>query len=212
MDDVKIWQLIHTERASMADTLASLPSTDWAKPSLCGDWSVHVTAGHILAGAEQTKGHFMKGMITTGFRFNHLMDRDAHRLGTLPPAEIIARLRARTATTNRPPAPVVTMLGEIVVHSEDIRGAVGQQRTVNADAIVACLEMYKQANFPLGTKKRIDGLRLVAVDVDWTHGNGPEVSGPGLSMLMAMTGRHQGLDALSGDGVATLRTRMVSAS
>ena len=212
MDDVKIWQLIHTERASMADTLASLPGTDWAKPSLCGDWSVHVTAGHILAGAEQTKGHFMKGMITTGFRFNHLMDREAHRMGALPPAEIISRLRARTTTTNRPPAPVVTMLGEIVVHSQDIRGAVGQHAVVDRDAIVACLEMYKEANFPLGTKKRIEGLRLVADDVDWTHGNGPEVSGPGLSMLMAVTGRRQGLDALTGDGVATLRTRMHRAS
>ena len=212
MDDVKIWQLIHTERASMADTLASLPSTDWAKPSLCGDWSVHVTAGHILAGAEQTKGHFMKGMVTTGFRFNHLMDREAHRMGALPPADIISRLQARTTTTNRPPAPVVTMLGEIVVHSEDIRGAVGQRAMVDRDAIVACLEMYKDANFPLGTKKRIEGLRLVADDVDWTHGNGPEVSGPGLSMLMAMTGRPQGLDALTGDGVATLRTRMLRAS
>jgi len=33
---------------------------------------------------------------------------------------------------------------------------------VDRDAIVACLEMYKEANFPLGTKKRIEGLRLVA--------------------------------------------------
>jgi uncharacterized protein (TIGR03083 family) len=208
MDDVKTWQLIHAERAAVADTLHSLSSSDWAKPSLCGDWSIQITAGHILAGAEQTKGHFMKGMVTSGFRFNALMDREAHRMGSLPPAEIVSRLRARTTTTNRPPAPVVTMLGEVVVHSEDIRGAVGQTGTKNPEALVACLEMYKAANFPLGTKKRIDGLRLVANDLDWTNGTGDEVSGPGLSILMAMTGRAKALDSLTGDGLTTLRSRM----
>jgi hypothetical protein len=36
---------------------------------------------------------------------------------------------------------------------------------------------------------------------------GPEVSGPTLSLVMAMTGRKQADDELAGDGVATLRSR-----
>jgi hypothetical protein len=68
--------------------------------------------------------------------------------------------------------------------------------------------MFSGANFPVGTKKRISGLRLVATDVAWTHGAGAEVSGPGISLLMAMTGRRAGLEGLSGDGLATLRNRM----
>jgi hypothetical protein len=59
----------------------------------------------------------------------------------------------------------------------------------------------------LGTKNRISGLRLHASDADWSHGSGPEVSGPMLSLLMAMTGRKPVLQDLSGDGVATLRER-----
>ncbi len=39
---------------------------------------------------------------------------------TASPDALVRRLRARTTTTNRPPAPVVAMLGEIVVHGEDI--------------------------------------------------------------------------------------------
>jgi len=73
--------------------------------------------------------------------------------------------------------------------------------------LIACLEMYKNASFPVGTKKRIDGLRLVATDVDWSHGTGPEVTGPAMSMVMAMTGRAAGLDELGGEGLATLRRR-----
>jgi uncharacterized protein (TIGR03083 family) len=102
------------------------------------------------------------------------------------------------------------MLGEIVVHSDDIRRPLGLDSNTSRDALVACLDMYKTASFPVGTKKRIEGLRLVATDVDWSHGTGPEVTGPAMPMLMAMTGRTPGLDGLVGEGLATLRRRMTS--
>jgi uncharacterized protein (TIGR03083 family) len=208
MDDTKVWELIHWERAVMADTLAALTPTQWAEPSLCAGWSVHVMAGHILAAAEQTPANFMKGMVANGFRFNTMMDRNARRLGALSPTEIIERLRARTTTTNRPPAPVMAMLGEIVVHGEDVRRPLGLDNDTSGEAVAACLEMYTRASFPVGGKKRIGGLRLVASDVDWSHGAGPEVSGSGLSLLLAMTGRPAGLADLAGKGVTSLSGRM----
>jgi hypothetical protein len=51
-------------------------------------------------------------------------------------------------------------------------------------------------------------LRLVATDVDWSHGEGPEVSGPAVSLLLVMTGRAAGADGLDGAGVDTLRARV----
>jgi uncharacterized protein (TIGR03083 family) len=153
----------------------------------------------------------MKGMAGSGFRFNTMIDRDARRLGVLAAPEIIERLRARTSTTNGPPAPVMTMLGEIVVHTGDILYPLGQAREMSPEAVIASLDMYKTTGFPVGTKKRIDGLRLVATDADWSHGAGAEVTGPALPLLLAMTGRTAALDALSGAGVATLRSRMPAA-
>jgi uncharacterized protein (TIGR03083 family) len=208
VDDTKTWTLIHAERAAMSDTLTSLTPTQWAEPSLCGGWSVQAAAGHILVGAEQTPGKFMKGMATNGFRFNTMMDRGARRTGALPPTEIVRRLQATTSTTNRPPAPVMTMLGEIVVHGEDIRRPLGLEYQPAAESMAACLEMYSKSSFPLGAKKRIAGLRIVASDADWSHGAGPEVSGPGLSLLLAICGRPAGLEGLSGEGLLTLRGRM----
>ena len=202
------WVLIHKERAAMADTLAALTPSQWAEASLVSGWSVQVTAAHIVNGAEQTPGHFMQRMAANGFRFNRAMDRDARRTGAVAPTEIIERLRARTTTTNHPPAPVVAMLGEIVVHAEDIRRPLGLESDTSSDAVAACLEMYSKSSFPVGGKKRIDGLRLVADDIDWSHGTGPEVTGPGLSRVMAMTGRPAGLDRLTGDGLATFRSRV----
>jgi len=208
MDDVTTWKLIHNERAAMADTLAELTPEQWATPSLCGTWPVQVAAGHIVVGAEQSASKFMTGMLTSGFRFNAMVDRDANRAGADAPAQIIDRLRARLTTTNHPPAPIVTMLGEVVVHGLDIRRPLGLPSKVDPDAMVACLEMYKVANFPVGTKKRIAGLSLKPSDVDWSYGDGPEVSGPADALILAMTGRRAGLDDLAGEGLATLRSRM----
>lgn len=211
MDDATTWKMIHKERAAMADTLTTLSAAQWAQPSLCGGWSVRETAAHIVLGAEQTTPHFLGRMAANGFRFNTMMDRDARRTGALAPDELIARLRARVTTTNKPPAPALTMLGEVVVHSDDIRRPLGLQNDSSPDVLIACLEMYKNASFPVGTKKRIDGLRLVATDVEWSHGTGPEVTGRAMPMVMAMTGRAAGLDELGGEGLAALRGRMVSA-
>ena len=120
MDDTTTWKLIHKERAATADTLTTLTAAQWAQPSLCGGRSVRETAAHIVLGAEQTTPHFMARMAANGFRFNTMMNRDARRTGVLAPDELIARLRDRVTTTNKPPAPAMTMLGEVVVHSDDI--------------------------------------------------------------------------------------------
>jgi uncharacterized protein (TIGR03083 family) len=208
MDDTTTWRLIHGERATAADILAALTPGQCAEPSLCAGWTVQMTAGHILQAAEQTTGSFMRGMAVSGFRFNTMMDRQARRIGELPMPEIVERLRARTTTTNRPPAPVSAMLGEVVTHTEDICRPLGIAHEASADALVACMEMYKTATFPVGAKKRIAGLRVSATDVDWSYGDGPEVSGPALSLIMAMTGRPAGLSGLEGPGLSTLESRL----
>jgi uncharacterized protein (TIGR03083 family) len=118
----------------------------------------------------------------------------------------------RTTTTNGPPAPAMAMLGEAVVHGEDILRPIGVARAPAEAAVNACLQMYVGASFPVGGKKRIKGLRLVATDIGWAHGTGPEVSGPALSLMLAMTGRATGLDDLSGDGAALIGQRMTASA
>lgn len=192
----------------MVGTLAGLDTGQWSQPSLCNGWSVQIAAAHIVNGAEQTKARFVGRMAANGFRFNTMIDHDARATGASPPDQIVARLRATTTTTNHPPAPVAAMLGEVVVHGEDIRRPLGLPHQPHPEAISACLGMFAAANFPVGGKKRIAGLRLVADDVGWSQGTGAEVSGPGLALLLAMTGRVAGLDGLEGEGVATLRNRL----
>jgi uncharacterized protein (TIGR03083 family) len=202
-----VWGHIHSQRAFLADTLAGLSADAWATPSLCTGWSVQETAGHILAAAEQTPANFYKELIAARFRFDVFTDRAARRLGALERSVLVDRLRARTTTTNHPPAPVMAMLGEVVVHGQDIRRPLGLSHDVPEEALVAVADSYKRTNLLLGAKRRIAGLRLRASDADWTAGDGPEVTGPLVSLVMAMVGRQVALGDLCGEGVATLGTR-----
>lgn len=199
------WTHIHAERAAMADTWTGLSAEQWASSSWCEGWSVQDAAGHIIAAAEPF--NFYKEMTAAGFRFNVFADRAAKRLGTLSPQELVARLRARTATTNHPPAPVIAMLGEIVVHGEDIRRPLGLQHPYAEAALVAVANNYKKTNLLIGSKRRIAGLRLRATDCRWAHGEGPDASGPLASLILAMAGRKGSHRDLVGEGLPILDAR-----
>jgi uncharacterized protein (TIGR03083 family) len=207
MKSGETWKHIHSERAQMAETWATLSPRQWAAQSWCQGWSVQDTAGHVLAAAEQTPVNFYKEMAAAGFRFNVFTDRGARRLSSIGPDELVRRLRARTSTTNHPPAPVLAMLGEIVVHGEDIRRPLGLKHRPPEAALVALADSWKNSNLLIGAKRRITGLRLRATDTAWEHGEGPEVSGPLLSLILAMTGRTAVHPDLSGAGVTELATR-----
>jgi len=207
MKAAETWQYIHSERTTMGQTLASLSADQWATPSWCQGWSVQETAGHILAAAEQTPFHFYKDLAAAGFKFDVFTDRDAKRLAAVGPEELVRRLRARTTTTNHPPAPVLAMLGEIIVHGEDIRRPLGLSHDPPLPAVEAVADSWKRSNLLIGSKRRIAGLRLRATDTEWTHGEGPEVSGPMLSLVLAMSGRKGSHGDLRGDGVEVLATR-----
>jgi uncharacterized protein (TIGR03083 family) len=207
MSTRQTWTYIHAERAAMADTWTGLSADQWTTSSWCQGWSVQDTAGHILAAAEQTPFNFYKEMAAAGFRFNVFADRAAKRLGTLSAPELVDRLRARTATTNHPPAPVIAMLGEIVVHGEDIRRPLGLRHRYAEGALVAVADNYKKTNLLIGSKRRITGLRLRATDCDWAHGEGPEVNGPLASLILAMAGRTGAHHDLEGDGLPILQAR-----
>jgi len=207
MKPEQTWNYIHAERAEMVGTWAALSAGQWATASWCEGWSVQDVAGHVLAAAEQTPVNFYKELALAGFRFNVFADRGAKRLATVGPAQLVSRLQARTASTNHPPAPVMAMLGEIIVHGEDIRRPLGLSHESPEGALVALADSWKNSNLLIGAKRRTAGLRLRATDVDWAHGDGPEVAGPLISLVLAMTGRKGAHPDLTGEGLATLANR-----
>ena len=201
------WPLIHTEREALIADLGTLTDDQWATRSLCADWTVRDVLGHMISTAKMTPPKFFVSMAAAGFRFNNMNAKGVSSEATANPADGLANLRSHLKDTTHPPGPVEAMLGEAVIHPADIRTPLGLAHEYPEEALIRVADFYKGSNLILGTKRRIEGLSLRATDSAWSHGSGPEVSGPMLPLLLAMTGRKAALDELSGDGVATLRSR-----
>jgi uncharacterized protein (TIGR03083 family) len=201
------WPMIHAERAALATDLEPLTDAQWATPSLCEEWTVRDVVAHMTATAKMTPGGFFGKMIGSGFRFNAMAAKDVARERGSSPADALARFKSQLTATTHPPGPIDAMLGEQVLHSDDIRRPLGLSRTYSPEVLTRVADFYKGSNLLIGTKKRIAGLTLRATDVDWSTGSGPEVTGPMLSLLMAMTGRRAALADLSGEGLTTLTAR-----
>lgn len=203
-----IWQMIKAERASLVDGLAALPEADWQRPSLCTEWTVRDVVGHLISTATLTPPSFFGKLVASGFSFPRMTKGEIARITAgRSPSELVAQLAARVDSRTAPPGPSPSWLGETIVHGEDIFRALGGYHAHPVEHLVVVADFYRGSNLLIGTKSRIEGVSLRATDTDWQHGSGPEVSGPMVALVMAMTGRKAAMEDLSGDGLAVLRGR-----
>jgi uncharacterized protein (TIGR03083 family) len=158
-----------------------------------------------------TAPHFFGGFIRSGFKFDRFVEGDLRQYAAGTPAEARQRFDAIIDSNNKPPAPAYVALGEVIVHGEDIRRPLGARGDHEPEILTTLAEAYKKAGAPVRAKTRLLGLRLVANDVDWSTGDGPEVRGPCMSLILAMAGRAAALDDCEGPGVDTLRSRGAAA-
>lgn len=200
--------MISAERRGLVDALAGLDEADWAKPSLCAGRSVRDTVGHIVSTANMTPPKFIGGFVGSGFNFAKFSDKGIQStIAGRTNADLVEALRAKIDAHTAPPGPTASWLGETVVHGEDVFRALGDYRPHPIEHVVTVADFYAGSNALIGSKRRIDGVTLVATDTDWRHGSGPEATGPMIALVMAMTGRKIALDDVSGPGVDTLRAR-----
>ena len=202
------WPQIHAEREALIADLADLDNAKWQTPSLCTGWTVHDVLGHMTATARMTPPKFFAELAQSGFKFNAMSDKDIRRETAGSPADTLSAFRSLRGATTHPPGPVDSMLGEAVIHSEDIRRPLFIIREYPAASVTRAADFLKRSNLLTGAKSRIAGLRLRATDADWTTGDGPEIAGPAISLLLAMTGRGAALKDLSGEGVPALASRI----
>ncbi|OBJ53031.1 maleylpyruvate isomerase family mycothiol-dependent enzyme [Mycobacterium sp. 1423905.2] len=202
----ELLDLAQDERADLAAFLATLSPQEWHAPSLCRGWTVKDVVAHVVSyeelGAFGLAKRFAKGWV---LRANEVGVRE---FASLSPEELLGFLRAHLRPRGLT-AGFGGMIGLVdgIIHHQDIRRALGRQRTVPAERLERVLPLLP-GNPRLGVGRRIKGLRLVATDLDWRHGDGPEVHGTGEALMMAMTGRPAALDELSGPGQPTLAQRL----
>ena len=97
------------------------------------------------------------------------------------------------------------------MHGEDVRRPLGIRRDYPSEAVTRALAHQLKTSVALGGgRQRAAGVRLRASDVDVVVGDGPEVSGPVVSLLMVVSGRAQALEDLTGPGLPRLEASIAS--
>jgi uncharacterized protein (TIGR03083 family) len=206
-------KLRYDELASISEFCHGLDAAQWDTPSLCEGWRVRDVIGHMSVGYTTGLPTMMAKMARYGFNVPKASKAESIAFASeRTPEQLLAvfdsifQKKVRKGITHFI-KPTEGLLDH-VVHHEDIRRPLGLMRQVPEDRLVAALNVAPGLSGFVGSKGRCAGLRLVATDVDWSHGDGPEVRGAGEAILLALTGRPVVLDELDGEGVGTLKERL----
>jgi uncharacterized protein (TIGR03083 family) len=198
--------LARREREQFAEMLAGLTPEQWTSESLCAGWAVRDVAAHTVAYLGQSVPRLVANMTRARGDVDRLNARQLLACTAQTPAQIVEAMHRDAA-----PSGAAALYGgrvaliECVIHQQDIRRPLGLHRSVSPDTLRVSLA-YARLSPVIGGARRTRGLRLVATDMDWSAGRGPDVRGPGEALLLAMTGRIGAVRGeLSGDGVPNVR-------
>jgi uncharacterized protein (TIGR03083 family) len=210
-------ELVRVKRMALLDLLETCDPGQWATPSLCEGWTVQDVAAHLAWAPVVSMAEATTALVRSRFRLNRFIADSARRWSDRGTEAILAQLRSTAVSGAKPMGvPDLAALGDAVVHGLDIRRPLHDSRRVPAPALRQVVAFFTGAGarwpltIPVGgsVHRRIAGLRLVADDLDWSHGHGPEVHGTGASLVLVLTGRSVGPDELTGPGAAELYARL----
>lgn len=209
-DRMDTFSEIADERRGLADLLSGLTGEQQTARSLCGEWTVHDVAAHLIVPLEVSTPQFMLTMLACRGDFDRTNVRLTRQQAGRSIGEIIEVLRQKAEKRFTPPgAGPEAPLTDLLVHGLDIRWPLRLTRDIHEE------RLQKSLTFLTCTPARgavakgtLDGLRFEATDIVWAHGSGPTVSGKAEALLLAITGRTTALGLLSGDGMPTLQARL----
>lgn len=202
------WQAVHAERRRLVADLEGIPLEQWQTPSLCPGWSVHDVVAHLIDSATTTRLGFVRQMVTARFDFDRANEHGVRRHRAADPHETLDAFRAVTERTDTPPGPLATRLVEAYVHGEDVRRPLGIRSDYPHEHVMTALEYMARTGGGFGGgKERVRGLQLSPVDGGRSVGEGPEVRGTAVALLLAASGRPLDADELTGAGGEVLAAR-----
>ncbi|MEE4022492.1 maleylpyruvate isomerase family mycothiol-dependent enzyme [Gordonia sp. PKS22-38] len=201
-------EMAAAERRELGELLANLSDDEWHGPTLCPGWTVRDVVAHLVGYLDRSQWSYPGAMLRQRFSLHGLNADDVAAATGIGSESLLAQVRLGT-----PPNGVGAVLGgritlvECMIHREDIAAPLGIERSVPPERLCVSLDFVRIAPLIRGAWTT-RGVRLVATDLDWSAGRGPEVRGPAMSLLLAMARRPHALTTLSGPGVARLDRRL----
>lgn len=210
MDRDEVWSAIDDQRRTLVAVLGDLSDAQWEHPSLCGSWTIRHVAAHVAL--QNTIWSALPRTVPDLIRFGGMdgaIDAVARRHARLPTETIIAQIRERIGIWR--PLPMLTYRQSAIdylVHAQDIAIPLGREIAMPVGAATVAADTVWTSAAMFHARRRFTGYRFVATDVDWSVGEGTELTGPISALLLVLTGRPAGLAHLAGSGADQLRAGM----
>ena len=202
-------EAVSAERCRLAEHVADLTDEQWATPSLCAAWTVRDVIAHLTVTTRVTVPRLLRAAVRARGSFDRIaVDLAAERAAAYTTAELVAQLRESAGSTRRilGSAPMDPLM-DLVIHGQDVARPLGRRYVSPPEVVAACLA-YVAVNTFMGGPQRLSGVRLVSTDTGWTLGDGAELRGPDVDLLLVAAGRRAGLDALDGPGTVVVAERL----
>jgi len=195
--------IIAAHRRGLADALDTLTAEQWQAPSLCAGWTgVHVLA-HQTMPFRFSEQDFMAGLQRSGGDFTKFSDEIADRDSKLPPAELVGVLRNNADTPWSPPGGDLTgALCHDVIHGLDISWPRMLAYDINEQAAAKVLDAVTATGSRTLFGFPLDGIKVVATDLDWSAGQGAELTGGSRDLIPLLAGRAVPHELFGGPGAA----------
>jgi len=205
METVDVGPEVARLRCQFADRITTLDEPAWTSASWCEGWQVRDVLAHLVQNAERTYASLTVDLLRGAFRPDASMSKAAKRLRDVPVPALADRLRAAADRRfHLPGSPDAMGLVDILVHSADaFRPLDVDVAAPPPDAVAALGALLKTGKVVVHATPQ-QGRRLVATDIDWSDGSGPEVTGAALDLLSFVANRRQVLPRLDGPGLAGL--------
>jgi uncharacterized protein (TIGR03083 family) len=201
-------EMARAEREDFAALLDELSAAQWEHPTLCERWRVRDVVAHAFGYDGLSRAALVRQFIRGGLNVDRINELGVMDLAKRTPDELRDMVRSHL----EPRGLTAGFGGRIaltdnMIHQQDIRRPLGMARRIPDERLLTALNFALYAPTIRGAW-RARGVHLVADDVRWSHGTGPEVRGGGEALLMAVAGRPAALDDLSGPGVSRLARRL----
>jgi uncharacterized protein (TIGR03083 family) len=196
-------ELLAAERRELLELLHDLTADEWTTPSLCAGWTVRDVVAHLLWDTVTVRQYVaVAAKYRSPDRINQHYVDEARDSST---DDLLSRFESILDGGWLSSIMTGGMLADLVVHQQDIRRPLRRPRVIEQARLLHTLNHPNRWVYP---RRVMKGLRLVASDVDWTHGAGAEVKGTGEALALAVAGRGIVLNELEGDGVEILAGRI----
>ncbi|MGH3228584.1 MAG: maleylpyruvate isomerase family mycothiol-dependent enzyme [Streptosporangiaceae bacterium] len=201
-------RLARDERADLAAFLVTLSPPQWQAPTLCAGWRVRDVVAHVISYDDLDARGLLAHVVRGRFWPDRVNAAALARYNCCSPEQLLALLTDHLEPRGLPAALGCRVaLVEGLIHHQDIRRPLGLPRAIPPERLLPALRTALIAP-DVGGLWRMRGVRLVATDLGFSAGAGPEVRGPAEALLMALAGRPGVAGELSGPGQRKLAGRI----